>query len=171
MACCAQILMLYACARDLEMRNLHMMFIDLEKAYDKVPREVMWWELEQKRVSPKYISLIKDMYEGAVTGGEIPWCMLFADDITLIGESKQEVQGKLELWRQTLESKGFRLSRTKTEYLKCAFEETGRDDGELQLDGQIVPRKESFRYLGSVIQSDGEIHEDIRHRSQSGWAK
>jgi hypothetical protein len=27
----------------------------------------------------------------------------------------------LELWRQTLESKGFRLSRTKTEYMRCDF--------------------------------------------------
>ncbi|XP_026377905.1 uncharacterized protein LOC113272249 [Papaver somniferum] len=97
--------------------------------------------------------------------------MLFADDVALIGESKQETEGKLELWRQTLESKGFRLSRTKTEYLKCDFDGTGTDDGELLLDGQIVPRKESFRYLGSMIHSDGVIKEDIRHRSQLGWAK
>ncbi|XP_026378555.1 uncharacterized protein LOC113272994 [Papaver somniferum] len=58
-----------------------------------------------------------------------------------------------------------------TEYLKYDFEETGRDDGELLLDVQIVPRKDSFRYLGYMIQSDGDIKEDIRHRSQSGWAK
>jgi hypothetical protein len=38
---------------------------------------------------------------------DISWCMLFADDVVLIDESKTTVDQKLELWRQTLESKGF----------------------------------------------------------------
>jgi hypothetical protein len=45
--------------------------------------------------------------------GDIPWCMLFADDVVLIKESKSGVSQKLELWRQTLEAKGFRLSSLK----------------------------------------------------------
>jgi len=34
----------------------------LEKAYDKIPRNVMWWALEKHKVPAKYITLIKDMY-------------------------------------------------------------------------------------------------------------
>jgi Reverse transcriptase (RNA-dependent DNA polymerase) len=48
-------------------KDLHIIFIDLEKAYDKVPRNIMWWMLEKKRVPSKYISLIKDMYTNVVT--------------------------------------------------------------------------------------------------------
>jgi len=42
--------------------------------------------------------------------------MLFADDIVLIDEYTEGVSTKLELWRDTLKGKGFKLSRTKTEY-------------------------------------------------------
>jgi hypothetical protein len=49
---------------------------------------------------------------------DIPWCMLFADDVVLVDESREGVNRKPELWRQTLESKGFRISKTKTEYMK-----------------------------------------------------
>ena len=44
-----------------------MVFIDLEKAYARVPREVMWWVLEKNGVPLKYIKLIKDMCDGAIT--------------------------------------------------------------------------------------------------------
>jgi hypothetical protein len=44
----------------------------------------------------------------------IPWCMLFADDVVLMDESRTGVDQKLELWRQTLEAKSFRLNRSKT---------------------------------------------------------
>ena len=150
-------------------KDLHMVFIDLEKAYDKIPRMVMWWALEKHKVPTKYITLIRDMYDRVVTSvhagdsetdtfpitiglhqgsalspymfslvmdevtkdiqGDIPWCMLFADDVVLVDETMAGVNKKLELWRQTLESKGFRLSKTKTEYMRFDFSGVGGKDG------------------------------------------
>jgi hypothetical protein len=118
-------------------KDLHMVFIDLEKANDKVPRNVMWWVLQKHQVSTKYITLIKDMYDNIVTSvrtsdrdtndvsiniglhqglvlspypfalvmdevtrdiqDDIPWYMLFSDDVVLVDESKTGVDQKSEL--------------------------------------------------------------------------
>jgi hypothetical protein len=48
-------------------KDLHMIFINLQKAYDKVSKNVMWWALQKHKVSSKYITLIKDMYDNVVT--------------------------------------------------------------------------------------------------------
>jgi hypothetical protein len=47
--------------------DLHMVFIDLKKAYDKIPWDVMWWAWEKHKVPAKYTTLIKDTYDNVVT--------------------------------------------------------------------------------------------------------
>nr|GEX33055.1 hypothetical protein [Tanacetum cinerariifolium] len=48
-------------------RDLHMAFLDLEKAYDSVPRELIWKTLVDKETLRRYIRVIRDMYDGAKT--------------------------------------------------------------------------------------------------------
>jgi hypothetical protein len=58
-----------------------------------------------------------------------------------------------------LEAKGFRLHRSKTEYMKYDFSATTQEEGDVRLDGQVVSKKDTFRYLGSMFQKDGDIDE------------
>jgi hypothetical protein len=70
-----------------------------------------------------------------------------------------------------LEAKSFRLSRSKTDYMKCDFSATTQDKGDVRLVGQVVPKKYTFRYLGSMLQKDGDIDEDLSHKIKVGWLK
>ncbi|XP_070030731.1 uncharacterized protein [Nicotiana sylvestris] len=104
--------------------------------------------------------------------GEVSWCMLFANDTVLIDKTRCGVNERLEVWRQNLEPKGFKLSRTKTEYLECKFSAEPTEVGlDVRLDSQFIPKKDSFKYLGSVIQGDREINKDVTHRIGVGWMK
>jgi hypothetical protein len=51
-----------------------------------------------------------------------------------------------------LETKCFRFSRSKMEYMKYDFSATTQEEGDVRLDGQVIPKKYTFRYLGSMLQ-------------------
>ncbi|KAK9070519.1 hypothetical protein SSX86_010921 [Deinandra increscens subsp. villosa] len=98
--------------------------------------------------------------------------MLFADDIVLVAESKRTLNERLEEWRVALESKGLRISRSKTEYLHCDFSgATNIEDVRIMIEGQAVPLVTKFKYLGSFMQSDGDIDSDVAHRIRVGWCR
>lgn len=48
-------------------RNLHAIFIDFEKAFDRVPRDLIWTALRAKGVPETYVQVIMDMYKDAKT--------------------------------------------------------------------------------------------------------
>ena len=138
-------------------RELHCAFVDLEKAYDRVPREDLRYCKRKSGMAEKYLRLVQDMYEESETvvrcavgstesfkvevglhqesalnpflfavlmdrltnkvRREPPWTMLFADDIVICEETKEEAERKLECWRYAFERRGMKVSRSKTEYL------------------------------------------------------
>ncbi|KAK3535940.1 hypothetical protein QTP70_021240 [Hemibagrus guttatus] len=48
-------------------RELHCLFVDLEKAYDRVPREELWYCMRKSGVAEKYVRVVQDMYERSRT--------------------------------------------------------------------------------------------------------
>ena len=53
-------------------KDLHMVFIDLEKAYDSIPRRIIWDSLKARGISLMYIEVIRDMYDRVSTKIQTP---------------------------------------------------------------------------------------------------
>ncbi|RZC04600.1 Sugar transporter ERD6-like 16 [Glycine soja] len=85
---------------------------------------------------------------------------------------REELNERLKTWRRALEIHGFRLSRSKSEYMECKFNKRRRvSNSEVKIGDHIISQVTRFKYLGSVIQDDGEIEGDVNHRIQAGWMK
>ncbi|KAK2896145.1 hypothetical protein Q8A73_015633 [Channa argus] len=177
-----------------------------QKAYDRVPREELWYCMRTSGVAEKYVRVVQDMYESCKTvvrcvvgvteefkvevglhqgsalspflfalvmdrltdevRQESPWTMMFADNIVICSESREQVEENLERWRSALENRGMKLSRSKTEYM-CVNE---RDPGGMvRLQGAEVKKVQDFKYLGSTVQSNGECGKEVKRRVQVGW--
>ena len=149
-------------------KELWIAFVDLEKAFDRVPREVLWWALRRVGVDEWIVNVIKAMYEGATTAvkfksGEsrefgvkvgvhqgsvlspllfnivlealskefregLPWEMLYADDLALLAESREQVLEKVKLWKKEMEEKGLRVNMEKTKVMQCRVRPGQCDD-------------------------------------------
>ena len=46
-------------------KNLYFAFVDLEKAFDRVPRSVLWWAMRKVGVSEWIIRTVQAMYRNA----------------------------------------------------------------------------------------------------------
>nr|GEX79159.1 craniofacial development protein 2 [Tanacetum cinerariifolium] len=135
-------------------RDLHLAFIDLEKA-------------------PHLFALILDELSRGILD-DIPWCMIFADDIVLVSESAEGLNDRLENWREALEANGLRVSREKTKYLSCDFsnsEIAHNEEVKVCIGDKILQPMEFFRYLGSILHKSGRIDEDVAHRIKAAWLK
>ena len=48
-------------------RELHCVFVDLEKAYNRVPQEELWYCMRKSKIQQKYVRLVQDMYKESET--------------------------------------------------------------------------------------------------------
>src|SRR5215467_3203829 len=96
--------------------------------------------------------------------------MVHAIDMVVIADTAEEVNEMLEV-RKALEGKGLKVNRAKTEYMECKWEKGQRVVGDVKIQGKSIKKVGEYKYLGSVMQEDGEINREVEARKREGWRK
>ena len=113
-------------------------------------------------LSPCLFAMVMDRMTDEIRE-EAPWTMMFADDIVICSESKEQVEVKLESWRYALERRGMKVNRRKTEYM-CVNERQDTGSGTVKMQGEEVAKVDDFKYHGSTVQSNGECGREVKKR-------
>ncbi|XP_042879390.1 uncharacterized protein LOC122257905 [Penaeus japonicus] len=102
---------------------------------------------------------------------EAPWDVLFAEEVVVDAETREEEEERVEWWREALEDRGTRVSREETEYLRVATGAEGRVRGG-NVQGGRVRGGEELMSLGSTVReadagSEKEVAKGISNKMRS----
>ncbi|KAK6742586.1 hypothetical protein RB195_010067 [Necator americanus] len=97
-----------------------------------------------------------------------PWTLLFADDVMLASESRDDLQKQVQSWKDQLQQYGLRFNTSKTEYMECG---PRIENGSIRVDGTELNKVNCFKYFGSKVTSTGDIDEEGRARVNAAWMK
>ncbi|TWW80235.1 hypothetical protein D4764_01G0000500 [Takifugu flavidus] len=149
---------------------VHMCFVDLEKAYDRVPRRILWGVL----LDGPLIRAVQSLYQRSTSLVRIAGCksdsfpkissLLFADDVVLLATLNRDLQQMLGRFATECEAAGMRISTSKSESMVLARKKV---ESLLRVGEEVLPQVEEFKYLGILCEGRMEREIDRRIRAVS----
>ena len=93
--------------------------------------------------------------------------MLFADDIVMVADSERKLCQILTEFGRVYERRKLQVNVGKSKVMRCTRNEDGARLNVL-LNGEALEEVNQFKYLGSVIDANGGVEADVRHRVNEG---
>ncbi|KAI3375386.1 hypothetical protein L3Q82_021872 [Scortum barcoo] len=154
---------------------VHMCFVDLEKAFDRVPRGILWGVLREYGVQGPLLRAVRSLYEPeqelgshcrqgrresglGTTGFHLCFLRMM---LSWLASSGQDLQHVLKRFAAECEAAGMRISTSKSEAMVL---DRKRVACPLQVGGEVLPQVEEFKYLGVLFTSEGKIEREIDRR-------
>ena len=90
----------------------------------------------------------------------------YADDIVIIGRTKQVLIDTFCRIKQEALKEGLIVNTNKTKYLYCTRK--ANQPTHMNAKGEQFERVNSFKYLGTIVNTDNSIEEEIKERIAAG---
>ncbi|KAK3522957.1 hypothetical protein QTP86_010312 [Hemibagrus guttatus] len=126
---------------------VHMCFVDLEKAFDRVPRGILWEVLWEYGVRGPLLRAVRSLYNRSRSLVRIASCL--------------DLQHALGRFAAECEAAGMRVSTSKSEAMVLDWKKVACT---LQVGGEVLPQVEEFKYLGVLFMSEGRMDREIDRR-------
>ncbi|KAK3566641.1 hypothetical protein QTP86_001840 [Hemibagrus guttatus] len=126
---------------------VHMCLVDLERAFDRVPRGILWEVLWEYGVRGPLLRAVRSLYNRSRSLVRIASCL--------------DLQHALGHFAAECEAAGMRVSTSKSEAMVLDRKKVACT---LQVGGEVLPQVEEFKYLGVLFTSEGRMDCEIDRR-------
>ena len=89
---------------------------------------------------------------------------MYADNLAIIAESKQELQEVLEEWKGVFKKNGLRMGLEKIEVMWVGHQ---KEELNTRSDGKEIKQVNGFVYLRGMVLEDADSEVEVRHRIQA----
>ncbi|KAK3510372.1 hypothetical protein QTP70_005671 [Hemibagrus guttatus] len=135
---------------------VHMCFVDLETAFDRVPRGILWEVLWEYGVRGPLLRAVRSLYNRSRS-----LVCIASYDVVLLAPSSLDLQHALGHFAAECEAAGMRVSTSKSEAMVLDRKKVACT---LQVGGEVFPQVEEFKYLGVLFTSEGRMDCEIDRR-------
>lgn len=87
--------------------------------------------------------------------------LCYADDLIIIGETEKQLQNNIQVFNEELRKKNMKINIQKTKTMVIGNSE---EKHSIELDGKYLEQVKSYKYLAVVINSKGNLEEEINER-------
>eukprot|EP00752_Nemacystus_decipiens_P009020 g8051.t1 len=156
---------------------LYMCFIDLQKAYDSVDRELLWKVLARAGIPAEMIAVIRKFHVGMrarvrMDDGELSDWFPVTQAATGVLDSAEGLARMMTIIVEGFREFGLTVSERKTLTLVMRVKEKQPPPLPpppliIEAAGQRYAQTTEFRYLGGLVNEKGDLTREINHRSKA----
>ena len=105
-------------------------------------------------LSPLRFILVMELISRKISTTDALRKILYADDLVIVAENREELQGALEEWNDMFKKHGLKMNLDKTEVMWIGKQ---REELNIRLEEKDIKQVKNFVYLGGNISQNGHV--------------
>ena len=116
-------------------------------------------------LSPLLFIFVMELISRKISTTDALRKIMYADDIVIVAEHREELQGALEVWNEMFKKHGLKMNLDKTEVMWVGKQ---REALNIMLEGKDIKQVKNVVYPGGNVSENGRVNVEVRRRIQAG---
>ena len=115
-------------------------------------------------LSPLRFILVMELISRKISTTDALMTIMYADDLVIVAEHREELQGALEEWNELFKKHGLNMNSTRQKWYGVRIRE--RKELNIRLEGKHIKQVKHVVHLGGNVSQNGRVDVEVWRRIQ-----